>query len=129
MADALVSGASVRKDVEVQLLSAAPINQPSIVRASASLDSMNEPLALMAGATGGLGLATFIAGRRVFGWPKWSLSSRGFRIAGAYGVLESAIVFVLLQAGNVGFAWIVFALGSLSGAAAVSVAQRRSPST
>ena len=37
MADALVSGASVRKDVEVQLLSAAPMLEP--------LDSTRVPLA------------------------------------------------------------------------------------
>jgi hypothetical protein len=89
---------------------------------------MYEPLPLFAGATAGLGFAALIAGRPVHGWPKWSLSSRAFRMAGAYCVVESTIVFVLAETGHVGIAWMVFALGALSVAATVGLAQRRTPS-
>ena len=129
MADALVSGASVRKDVEVQLLSAAPTNRVQTRRASASLGSMNEPLFLLAGTTTGVGIAALITGRPFHGWPRWNLRSRAFRLVGAFCAIESTCVVVLAQTGHVGIAWILFALGSLSVGGAVMFVERRAPST
>jgi hypothetical protein len=66
-----------------------------------------------------------IAGRPVHGWPKWSLSRREFRLAGAVCLMESAIVLALDVTRGGGIAFVTFALGALSMAAAIHLAQRR----
>jgi hypothetical protein len=88
---------------------------------------MNEPLALLAGATTGLGIAALITGRPFHGWPRWNLRSREFRLVGAYCAVESTFVVVLAETGRVGIAWILFALRSLSVAGAVMLVERRTP--
>jgi hypothetical protein len=87
-----------------------------------------DPLPLFAIATAVLGLAALVAGRPVRGLPKWSLSSRAFRIAGAYCLVESAVAFVLAVTHNGGIGFAVFSLSALIMAGTIQVVQRRSPS-
>jgi hypothetical protein len=89
---------------------------------------MFDPLPMLATATAGLGVGAVIAGRPVRGWPKWSLSSRAFRMAGAFCLVESGLVFVLAVTHNDGIAFVAYALGALSLAATIQVVQRRRPS-
>jgi hypothetical protein len=89
---------------------------------------MFDPLPVLAIATAGMGVAAVMVGRPVRGWPKWSLSGRAFRVAGAFCLVESGLVFVLAVTHNDGIAFVVYAFGALSLAAAIQVVQRRRPS-
>jgi hypothetical protein len=88
---------------------------------------MHDSLPIFALATAGLGAMAVMAGRPVRGWPKWSLSSRAFRIAGAVCLVESAIVLALDVTQGSGIAFVTFAVGALSMAATIQVVQRRRP--
>ena len=89
---------------------------------------MFDPLLIFAAMTGGMGTAAVIAGRPVRGWPKWPLGSRGFRVAGAVCLVESALAFFLAATRNDGIAFMVFSVGALSMAATIHVVQRRGSS-
>jgi hypothetical protein len=89
---------------------------------------MFDPLLLFAATTGAMGIAAVVAGRPVRGWPKWPLGSRGFRVAGAICLVESALAFFLAATRNDGIAFMVFSVGALSMAATMHVVQRRGSS-
>jgi len=86
---------------------------------------MFDPLPPLAIATAGLCVVAVVAGHPVRGWPKWHLSSRAFRLAGAFCLADSALVFVLAVTHDDGIAFVVYAMGALSLAATIQLVQRR----
>jgi hypothetical protein len=126
MADALVSGASVRKDVEVQLLSAAP-TKPALIpgwRCYAQRAVMVDPMVGFPLAMAALGVYEFVAARPLHGSIRWALSPRGTRWAGACTFAASLLTVALMVTHHSGIAFMTFALLTLAFAATAEVTTR-----
>jgi hypothetical protein len=127
MADALVSGASVRKDVEVQLLSAAPtkpaLNYRLPVLRSASV--MVDPMVGFVVATAALGAYEFVAARPLGGSTSWAFSRRQTRWAGAYTFAASLLAAALMLTNHSAIAFLTYGLLVLAFAATAEVTRSR----
>jgi hypothetical protein len=126
------SGAGVRNDVEVQLLSAAPPKFPGQSQdAGASLGgaAMVNFFVIFALAMAGLGLWELATGRSLFGSRRWPLNQRATRWGGAYTFTVSLVVAGLAVTYSYGIAFMIFGVLVLAFAATVQVITRKRQAT
>jgi hypothetical protein len=75
---------------------------------------VGDPLVAFATATAGLGLWVLLTGRPIRDWPRWPLTGRSLRLAGAFCLFGSLIVVVLAETQNAGFAFLTYAILALA---------------
>jgi len=89
---------------------------------------MVDPLIVIPAATAGVGFWVLVTGRTLRGVPRWPLEGASLRLAGAYDLLGSLVVLGLAVAGNVGLAFLTYAVLALVLVATVTVASKLMPS-
>ena len=89
---------------------------------------MVDPIIVIPAATAGIGFWVLVTGRTFRGLPRWPLEGASLRLAGAYDLLGSLVVLGLAVGGNIGLAFLTYAVLALAFVAIVTGASKLKPS-